>query len=200
MLQHRFTQGEKLFFQNYIPGHTYKEIQKAFTEQFGWEIKLSQVKNYMGNNKIRNGLTGKFKKGHLPKNKGQNGVYFSGCEKGWFQKGNKPVNYKPVGSEQITKDGYVKVKVEDPNKWELKHHVEWEKVHGKIPKGKCIIFLNGNKTDTDINNLSMVDKKINARLNQSGLRFSDPDSTMAAVNVAILISALGEAKKKRKAG
>ena len=77
MLQHRFTQGEKLFFQNYIPGHTYKEIQKAFTEQFGWEIKLSQVKNYMSNNKIRNGLTGKFKKGHLPKNKGQNGVYFS---------------------------------------------------------------------------------------------------------------------------
>lgn len=198
MYGHRYTTEEKEFFRSYIPGHTYKEIQEAFRKRFGWGITINQVKGYMANHKINNGLTGRFPKGHTPYNKGRKGICADGCEKGWFRKGGIPKKHRPVGSERITKDGYIEIKVEEPNKWRLKHRVIWENAFGFIPKGKCILFLNGDKTDVRIENLMLIDRKVNARMNQSGLRFDDPDSTKAAVTVAKLLSAIGEAKQVRK--
>lgn len=195
---HRYTLEEMEFFRNYIPGHTYKEIQEAFTENFKWEITLGQIKGYMANHKINNGLTRRFPKGHIPQNKGRKGICAAGCEKGWFQKGHIPKSHRPVGSERISKDGYVEVKVEEPNRWRLKHRVVWEKKFGPVPAGKCLIFLNSNKTDVRIENLMLIDRQVNARLNQSGLRYKDPDVTKTAVNVAELLSVIGEVKRKNK--
>lgn len=198
MYRHRYTQEERLFFQDYIIGHTYKEIQREFIERFGWDIAIGQIKGYMANHKINSGTKGHFPKGHIPENKGKKGVCAAGCEKSWFQKGHVPANHRLVGSERITKDGYVEVKVEEPNRWRLKHRVVWESVHGPIPKGKCIIFLNGNKTDVGIGNLMLIKRGTNARMNQSGLRFADKESTRVAVGVGELLSAIGDAKKRKK--
>lgn len=195
---HKYTPDEQDFFAGYTQGHTYKEIQAAFTERFGWEITLSQVKGYMGNHRMNNGLTGRFKKGQVSHNKGKKGVCAAGCEKGWFQKGHTPKNHKPVGSERVSKDGYVEVKVSEPNKWKPKHKVIWEQHNGPIPAGKCIIFLNGDKADVRIDNLMLIDRKVNVRMNQTGLRYDDPDITKSAVNIAELMTAIGEAKRKKK--
>lgn len=194
---HCYTQKEKEFFEKYVPGHTYKEIQAEFIRIFGWKITVSQVKGYMGNHRLNNGLTGRFKKGQISHNKGKKGIYYSGCEKGWFKKGNIPKNHKPVESERVSKDGYIEVKVAEPNKWRLKHRVIWEKIHGPIPSGKCIIFLNGRKTDVRIENLMMIDRKENVRMNQMGIRFDDASATAAAVGVARLSSVIGEVKRRR---
>lgn len=92
----------------------------------------------------------------LPPNKGKKGICAAGCERTWFQKGHIPANYRPVGSERVNADGYIEVKVADPNKWKLKHRVVWESVNGKIPKGSIIIFRDNDKSNTDIDNLLLI--------------------------------------------
>ena len=43
-----------------------------------------------------------------------------------LKKGNRPHNYRPVGSERITVDGFIEIKVADPNKWDLKSRVIYQ--------------------------------------------------------------------------
>ncbi len=45
--QHKYTLEEVDFFVNFVPGHSYKEIQAAFIMKFGWEITLTQVRKDM---------------------------------------------------------------------------------------------------------------------------------------------------------
>lgn len=193
-------QRRNLFFESFVPGHTYKEIQEAFSARFGWDISVSQVKGYMGNNKLSSGTLGHFQKGHVPANKGQKGVCASGCEKGWFQKGNSPKNHKPVGTESIRKDksgaAYIYVKVKEPNRWRMKHILEWEKYHAPVPAGKVIIFLDGDTMHTDIKNLKMIDRGTHAVMNRLGLRYHDKELTEVALNIAALSSKKAKRKKK----
>lgn len=198
MYGHQYTPEERQFFIEYVPGHSHKEIQEAFIARFGWEITVQQVKGYIANHKLNTGRTGQFVKGQVSHNKGKKGEYAPGCEKTWFKKGHIPKNYKPVGSERISKDGYMEVKVADPNKWRLKHLVIWEQKNGLVPKGSCIIFLDGNKQNLDIGNLKMIRRKDLVRMNQNGLFSQFPELTEAGVHTAELMTALGEAKKKKK--
>ena len=79
MYGHQYTVEEQKFMKEYVPGHSYKEIQKAFTEKFGWEISLGQVNAYIGNHHISTGRTGRFQKGQEPPNKGKKGICAAGC-------------------------------------------------------------------------------------------------------------------------
>lgn len=105
------------------------------------------------------------KKGNIPINKGKKQAEYMSAEKiertkaTRFKKGNIPTNYRPVGSERVDNDGYIYVKIADPNKWELKHRVTWEKHFGDIPEGSNIQFKDGNRLNCDdINNLYMIDR------------------------------------------
>lgn len=193
----RYTSDEKEFLEECIPGHTHKEIREKFIARFGWGITVNQVKGYIGNNKLNTGLTGRFPKGNVPFNKGKKGECAAGSEKGWFQKGCAPQNHRAVGSERVNVDGYVEIKVAEPNKWRLKHRIAWEAENGKIPEGKCVLFLNGEKTDVRLCNLVLVDRRVHMRMNQTGLRFKNADITRAAVNLGELLSALGDAKRRK---
>ena len=68
----------------------------------------------------------------------------------------------------MTIRGYIEIKVEEPNKWRLKHRVVWEMAHGEIPKDNVIIFKDNDKTNTDIDNLILTEKGVNATLNKTG--------------------------------
>ena len=109
MVGHKYTVEEHTFLQSFIPGHTYKEIVEEYNKTFSEPITETRVKGYMNNHKIKNGLTGRFKKGQIPHNKGKKGVYAKGCEKTWFATGHLPHNTKPIGYERISKDGYIDV-------------------------------------------------------------------------------------------
>ena len=52
-----------------------------------------------------------------------------------FAKGNVPPNHRPVGSERISIDGYIEVKVAEPDKWRLKQRVVYEEAKGESPEG-----------------------------------------------------------------
>ncbi len=197
MYGHQYTTEEQQFMTEYVLGHSYREIQKAFTEKFGWEISLSQVNSYIGNHHLSTGRTGRFQKGQEPPNKGKKGVCAAGCEKTWFKKGHIPANYRPVGSERVNADGYIEVKVADPNKWKLKHRVVWESVNGKIPKGYIIIFRDNDKTNTDIDNLLLIKRETHAVLNHTGLCEYSGEFKETAICIAELKAATSRAKNRK---
>ena len=112
-----------------------------------------------------------------------------------FKKGQLPVMTRPVGAECWRDDGYLWVKVAQPNKWRLKHRVIWETTNGPIPDGHKIIFADGNRSNFDINNLICVSAAELARLNQRGLIFNNPEATKAGVLVARLLTKAGKIKR-----
>lgn len=71
MYGHKYTDEERQFFVEYVPGHSYKEIQQEFINSFNWSISVSQIKTYIGRHKLNTGRTGYFEKGHIPFNKGE---------------------------------------------------------------------------------------------------------------------------------
>lgn len=101
---------------------------------------------------VRGGAT-RFAKGHVPANKGLR-------RPGWapgrmaetqFPKGVRQgvavKLYKPIGSERISKDGYLERKVNDDlplqRRWKAVHRIVWESAHGPIPPGHAVVFKPG---------------------------------------------------------
>lgn len=194
----RYTAEEKQFLFEYIPGHTYIEIRDEFTRRFR-PITKAHVKSFSNNNHVRTGLSGRYPKGNVPWNKGTH--YHAGgrAKETQFKAGNIPPQYRPVGSTRICRDGYLEVKIEDPNKWDYAHRVLWEKAHGKIPEGHVVIFRDGNKENITLENLACIPRstlsKLTAyRLHGSGEYF---DAALATME---LVAKVKEVKKKRHVG
>lgn len=195
MKQHIYNEDEKAFFREFVPGHSHREIQIAFIKKFNWEITLTQVKSAIARYKINTGRTGYFEKGHIPANKGKKGVCAKGCEKSWFKKGHKPINHRPVGSERVNVDGYVEIKVAEPNIWKLKHRVLWEQEKGPLKRGDIIIFLDRNKQNVTIENLVKISRRENAFINQCLKRTGDTSIDKAIITMARLELAINDKKR-----
>lgn len=175
-----------------------KELTELVNSTFGTTYKVQQIDSFTSNHHISSGLTGYFEKGHIPHNKGKKmkkDVYKK-CAPTMFKKGNKPHNYRAVGSSRITKDGYTEIKVADPNKWRLKHIIIWEKEFGPMPKHHCIIFLDGNKQNFDLKNLKLISRNEHATLNQHNLRSEFPEVTETNISVVRLKKAIRTRKKE----
>lgn len=120
------------------------------------------------------GIPHRFRKGHVPANKGQRrpGYAPGRMADTQFGKGNCPHNWHPVGTEILRGDGYLWVKVSDDRarparfNWRQLHRLLWETHHGKIPPGFVVRFKDGNRENCrDINNLVLVSKKKNMLAN-----------------------------------
>ena len=117
----------------------------------------TQLKNF-----IMGGKKNHFKKGRVPENKGRKQKEYMSQEAinrtkaTRFKRGDRPFNWKPVGSTRINVDGYVEVKVKEPRTWKLQHRILWEEHNGKIPKAHAVIFKNNNSLDIRIDNLELI--------------------------------------------
>lgn len=98
-----------------------------------------------------------FKKGDISWNKGVKG--YMGPNVTSFKKGMTPANFVEVGTERLDADGYTYVKVENPNKWELKHRLVWKNLFGDIEHNHVVIFVDGNKTNFELSNLALVHRR-----------------------------------------
>lgn len=192
MRSYFWKEEEKEYLKVITPGKHYREIAELMTKRFGHEFTLAQIKNAINRYKLNTGFNGQFKKGNEPANKGKKGLI--GANRTSFKKGNRPYNYKPVGSERITKDGYIEVKVADPNKWRLKHIIIWELENGKVPKGCALVFGDGNKNNLDINNLILVSRNQLLIMNKNKLIKNDVDLTKTGIIIADLISKISDRK------
>jgi hypothetical protein len=136
-----------------------KELTSKFNELFKTDILQGAISSVMKRNSWDTGRTGQFKKGGVPFNKNTVGLLKK--NKTSFRKGNRPANYKPVGSERIDKDNNINVKVADPNKWISKHRHVWESKNGKLKKNHLIRFRDGDNRNFDIDNLECVSMREN---------------------------------------
>lgn len=129
---------------------------------------LEQQKKMFADTLRLHGEKSRFKKGQTAYNKGKKWDEFMPKEsqekskKTQFPKRNVPQNWKPIGWERKTRDGYIEVKVRDEygekrvKNFELKHRLLWEQVNGPIPNGMMIKFKDGNKENIVIENLFMA--------------------------------------------
>ena len=191
--QHKWTDEEKEYLASIVKGSTYKEITEKMNDKFEYNFSEEQVKGMMYRNKLTTGTGGYFKKGSTPWNKGLKG--YMGANKTSFKKGTIPPNQVPIGTESITKGGYIKVKVGEPNKWKLKQRYIYEQHYGEIPKDCNVIFADRNIRNFDINNLILVSKAEMLILNNNNLIFEDKELTKVGVNIAKVID---KTKKRSK--
>ena len=195
--RHIWSDEEKQYLAEITPGRGYKEIQSMMSCKFGFDYAHHQIKGAITRNKLNTGRTGRFEKGHATWNKGTKGLTKANVTS--FKKGQKPHNYKPLGSERITKDGYCEIKVSDTGRrWKSKHLVVYEKHHGKVPRGSVVIFLDGDKRNFDIDNLHLVTRNQLAMLNKNSLIQKDAELTKTAINVVDLMKKISAIEKKDK--
>lgn len=191
----KYTDEMKQFILDNYKGRYNQELADLFNQKFNTNITSRTIKSYKANNKLNSGLTGKFRKGQTPHNKGKKmpKEVYEKVKHTMFAKGNVPPNHRTVGSERISKDGYIEVKVAEPNKWRLKQRVVYEETKGKIPEGCPIIFLDGNKRNFDIDNLRCITRSELLYLNCNGLNNSNE-----ITETGILMARLDRAKNKKK--
>lgn len=198
---HRYSEEQKEFIITNNYGKYSKELAEMFNQHFNTNITAKEIAYFRRNNKLNSGLTGQFKKGNVPHNKDKKQVEYMSQEaiektkETRFKKGNKPKNYRPVGSERITKDGYTEVKVADPNKWETKNKIIYKQYFGDIPEGHKIIYADGNKLNNDINNLILVSDNEELIMNRYRLRTENIELTKTGYLIAKVIDKTNELNK-----
>lgn len=192
------------FMLKYIPGHTGQEIRQEFKRLFGIILSEGQIGNFKHKYGIKSGTHGgQFKLGQIAHNKGKkmSPELKAKVSRTFFQKGHMPANHRRVGSERLNVDGYIEIKVQEPNKWRLKQRVVYEQYYGvKLAKNEVIIFLDGNKLNFDIDNLYKMDRAGLARYNQDHLYGKDREINRAAAHIARLKTEIKRNEKPTRNG
>jgi hypothetical protein len=197
---HFYSNEEIEFLKKISPGKTNKEITKLFNKKFNLNLSEKAISATRKRYGIKTGSDGKFRRGHKPWNKGLKGVVTGGVQT-QFKKGDKPPNWVPIGTERVSKDGYIEIKVADGRKqknWKPKHHIIYEKYNGPIPKGHAVIFGDGDKRNFDINNLILVLRRQLLTMNRNNLIKNDADLTRTGVVIANLYQKISERKNNKK--
>lgn len=111
------------------------------------------------------GAATRFKPGQHSWNKGMKGLNLGGIEtqfKPGHRGGKAAELYQPIGTERISKDGYIQRKINDDmplqRRWRGVHIINWEAVNGPLPKGHALVFKDGNKQNTAVENLELLSR------------------------------------------
>lgn len=192
------------------------DYARQFNERFGREVDAKNLHALRKRKGWKTGRTGCFKKGQEPANKGKKcepgkGGNHPNARRTQFSKGERRgvavKLYKPVGTERLSRDGYLERKINDgmplQSRWRAVHLIEWEAVNGPIPAGHCLKCLDGNKTNTAPDNWEAIPRSLLPRLAGGNrykrvLAYDDaaPEVRPALLTVAKLAHA---ARKKQEA-
>lgn len=172
-MRHMWTEEEIEFVRELYPDYPNQEIVEMLKDKFGIVTNRRNLENLRAKYKFpkKKINIGCFQKGMTPHNKGKR-VSKATREKmlksnTWFEKGQDAWNIKPVGSERVDIEGYTSIKVADPDVWKLKHRVLWEEHHGrKLEDGEIVVFLDGDKSNLEIDNLRVMHRKHSAALSK----------------------------------
>lgn len=98
----------------------------------------------------------------------------------------------PIGYEsKPDKNGFVRIKINE-KQWVYKQRYIYEQHYGKIPKGYKVVFLNGDRTDYDINNLAIAPYKDISYVYVNQLNSCDREVTKLSLGVARLVNKIKE--------
>jgi hypothetical protein len=172
-----------------------KEITERFNNKFNLNKTESAIDNIRAKYGIKTTARLYFNKGHVPWNKGLHYKAGGRSKETQFKKGEMPPNWVPIGSERITKDGYIQIKIQEgkfQRNWRGKHILIWEEINGPLPDGHAIIFGDGDKRNFDIDNLILVTRAELLILNRKSLIKNDAEITKTGVNIARLYQKISE--------
>jgi hypothetical protein len=195
---HFYTTNEIEYLREITPRRTNKEITEMFNKKFNLNLSRKAISGTRKRFGFLTGSDGRFEKGHVPANKGSKGLW-KGGEKTQFAKGHKPHNWVPIGSERITKDNYIQVKIQEgkfQKNWKGKHILIWEEHNGPVPPGHGVIFGDGNNRNFNIDNLILVSRHQLLELNRNNLIQKDADLTRTALLITDLNIKMNARKKK----
>lgn len=138
------------------------ELGRSVSSVYGMAKKLGLKKSddwyqreESGRTNLLKGTQSRFEKGLTPWNKGtKTGPAHPNTKKTQFKKGQKPHNTLPIGSI-VHPDGYLKIKIAEPNVWVFYQRHVWEKHHGPIPVGCLVRFRDGDPMNCEIDNLML---------------------------------------------
>lgn len=164
---------QKEYLKSILEDYSSKEVVDMMYKKYNILLNISKVKHYRERWNIkRNENLGRFKKGH-------NGT-----------------RTKSIGYEFIDKEGYTHIKIKEPNIWVKKQKYIYEKHYGKIPKGYCVMFLDQNKQNFDIENLILVRNKDKLVAKNMHLLGNYKEITKTGLLTAQLINKNYEIKKR----
>lgn len=197
---HFYSDEEINYLREISYGKSNIEIAELFNKEFNLNLNIKAIASTRKRHNITTGRTGYFPKGNIPINKGKKKMW-KGGEETQFKKGNKSHNWVPIGSERISKDGYIQIKIQDgkfQHNWKGKHILIWEEYNGPVPKNHNIVFGDGNNRNFEISNLILVTKAQMLFLNRHDLIKNDAGITKLGITLADIDKKLNERKRGKK--
>ena len=189
----KYPEDFKIFVEREGKGLKAKDLACMVTNFYGIEVTEKQMQAYRKNHSIKSGVDAKFKKGNIPWIKGRK-MGRTWKTSSQFKPGREAQNKAPIGAERPN-DGYIKVKIGQPDIWVMKHRLVWEAANGPIPEGHIIIHLDGNGMNNDISNLGIIDKKTQMELNRNRRASKNAEITKAGITLAKISIKARELKK-----
>jgi hypothetical protein len=195
------------------------EYHAGFVAEFDREdvsvINLHSLRKRKG---WKTGRTGQFAPGQESWNKGKpcpegKGGRHPNAQRTQFKPGVRQgvavKLYKPIGTERLSKEGYLERKIHDgmplQSRWRAVHLVEWEAINGPVPPGHCLKCLDGDRLNTSPENWQLVSRGVLSRLNggrhKTRLAFdaAEPEVKPAVMALAQVEQAAHERRKGRTA-
>lgn len=174
------------------------------------DVSLSNFNSLCKRRGWMTGRTGCYTPGRTPENKGKTMPYNANSARTRFKTGErrgKAVDlYKPIGSERVSKDGYLERKIHDglplQARWRAVHLIRWEAQHGPLPEAHCLKCLDGDKSNTAPENWQAIPRALLPRLNArwSGVKYDDAAPELKPTLLAIAMLEHGARQAKRGSG
>jgi len=155
---------------------TAKQIATQFNARFGTNKNAKAIQVTCKRYGWKSSTDGRFEKGCQPWNADTKGRGLTCANITSFKKGNTPACHRPVGSERIdSKEGYLYIKVSEPNTWKQKHIVLWESINGPVPPGHIVRFIDGDITNIEPENIELSSRQELLQYNINGLNKADQE-------------------------
>ena len=139
-------------------GISTEKLTELFNDTFKVAFTVQQIANFKSRRKLKSG----------------------------YSRSNWIPSHKPIGTETLVADGYIKVKIAEPDQWEHKHRLVWEQTNGQIPENHSVIFLDGNQQNCVLENLALVDANTHGYMFKNGYYTTDRGLTESGIAVSKL--------------
>lgn len=176
MNRHIFTPTETEYIKREFPKRKTQDIANELNLKY-YQVAghanrqgLKKTPEYMatqgGRTNGKRGVSTRFKKGHVPANKGKKmpPELLEKVSSTWYKKGHQPHNTKYNGYERISKDGYIERRI-SKGVFKAVHRIVWEKVNGPVPQNHIVVFKDRNKLNSNIENLECISYEQNMKRN-----------------------------------
>lgn len=162
MTMHKYTKKEDDFLRLNASYMTRKQLTKLFNKTFNCHVDDQAIAVRCWKKGFIAMSNGQFKIGSVPWEKTNGGreeyvKKLKGGNSTSFTKGHTPFNSLHIGTES-NRGGEIFVKTRTG--WKSKRRFVWEQENGNIPKGLKIISVDGDRNNTEIDNLRIVDNNV----------------------------------------